>query len=258
MARSAAPRQLGDGACRRRPPTGRRHERATAAAGHKSADAGQSRPNATPGGARNRLRCCAHRLPRRVATAHLDGRRTRCRPVTPVLAPPRVAIGTKSSPEKRPAGSRNQAATPRPRTGNDVRYVAESSSTRRRAVEDAPTTSSRPTARHGHPRPTATSRARRVFRSMAWIIACESGTTDFTSTTSTVAEGRHRPRTSIDPRSPRIEYDASTIVSQPARARRSTTASTRRACAASSSRSRPSPCHRRAISTDAPRLPATE
>ena len=82
-----------------------------------------------------------------------------------------------------------------------------------------------------------------TFRSSDWIIACESGTTDLTSTTRTVPLDRSRPRTSIEPRSPRMANDTSMIVSQPRRCRRSTTCSTRPACAASSSRSRPSPRH---------------
>ena len=211
-------------------------------------------PYAIPGGTPNDPHRRAPHTPPGLALAHRASPGGHANPLPAshtVRCAPGLANGRNHSPDNAPDGPRSHAPIDRPRAGKALRYVASSSSTRRRAVVDSPTTSSRLTSLHGQPRSRAISGASRSFRSVAWIVACESGTTDLTSVIRIVAVGRCSAKTSIDPRSPRMAYDASTIVSQPTSWNRLTTSSTSPAWAASSSRSRPSPCQRMPTSIDA-------
>ncbi len=177
--------------------------------------------------------------------------RTRWTPAALVLVPLPRANGRNSNPDIARAGSRSQRRTSHPESGKATRYVAPSAATRRREVEDSPTTSRRATRRHSHPRSLAIPGASRVFRSSACMVACESGITDLTSTTSTVAVSTCRANTSMDPRSPHFEKETSTAASQPSACRHRTVSSTRPACARSSSRSMASPRHRSRTSRSA-------
>jgi hypothetical protein len=115
--------------------------------------------------------------------------RTRCCPGRLFVTLPRRAYATNRSPEMGTRGSLSQRRTSRPRTGKAVAYVVESRAMRRREVAESPMTSKRATPRHFHPRSVARSAARRVFRSSVWSICWLSGTTDLTSTTSTIPVG---------------------------------------------------------------------
>ena len=156
------------------------------------------------------------------------------------------------SPAIDPEGVRSHRRISQPRAGSAASYVAASRATRRRDVAESPTTRRRATPRHSQPRSAASCSASRVLRSKPWSVAWESGTTDLTSTTSTIPVARWNAKMSIEPRSPQTEKDASTATSQPDARRRTTNASTSRACASSSSRSIPSPRHRSLTSTVAP------
>ncbi len=156
-----------------------------------------------------------------------------------------------------PTGDLNHLRIATLRPGRAARRVAAWESTRRRAVRSFGRTSSRVTETARHPRSRATSRPSRPFRSRETSIAWRSGTTDLTSTTRSEPVAGWNPRTSIDPRSPRMLNEASGSASQPFALRRATAYSTRLACLASRRRSRPSPCHRSRSSTLAPRAVTT-
>jgi hypothetical protein len=90
----------------------------------------------------------------------------------------------------RSPGSRNQAASCRPRTGKAAAQRAANRAIRRRAVRVSPTIRRRDTVRTGRPRSRATTGATRAFRSSPYTVPPASGTTDFTSPTRRAAVGR--------------------------------------------------------------------
>lgn len=182
----------------------------------------------------------------------------RSRPPCRRLTPPSVADDRNNNPASGPAGRRSQRRTSAPRLGSAVPYIDANWAILRRDVDESPTTSRRATPRHFQPRLRAISGARRVLRSNPWSVASESGTTDLTSTTSTIPVVRWNAKMSIEPRSPQIENDTSTETSQPDARSRITKASTSLAWASSSNRSSTSPFHRSRRSRDAPTARAIE
>jgi hypothetical protein len=189
---------------------------------------------------------------------HYDGfrapgaRRTRRRPVAVRLTPPAVESGRKRRPEMPPLGCASHRRTSGPRAGNAARNTDPASPMRRRLVDPSRITSSRDALVASHPRAAAAIGPRRAFRSSAKIVACTSGTADFTSITRIVRDAACQASTSIEPRSPKWLKDTSIAHSHPAAASRATNASTVRAWASSSSRSRPSPRHLTRMSRSAP------
>jgi hypothetical protein len=102
-----------------------------------------------------------------------------------------------------PTGRLSHRRTSTVRAGSAAAKVVASASTRRRAVRSSGRTSSLVTELADHPRPWAISRPSRPFRSSATSIACMSGTTDLTSTTSNDAlgggwRGRRRNRAHLE------------------------------------------------------------
>jgi hypothetical protein len=92
-----------------------------------------------------------------------------------------------------PPGWPSHRLTSQPRCGRALRSVLSSVRIRRRDVEESPTTRSRATTAAVQPRLLAISGASRAFRSRATSIACASGITDLTSTTSRVPLPRWKP-----------------------------------------------------------------
>lgn len=112
-------------------------------------------------------------------------------------------------------GPRSQRRTAEPRSGSARRRTGSCRRIRARDVGDSARITSRETEAARHPRAAAICGASRALRSRSCSIAWRSGTTDLISTTSTVAVGRCQARMSIAPRSPQIENETSTAVSQP-------------------------------------------
>jgi len=156
-----------------------------------------------------------------------------------------------------PTGRLSHCRTSTVRAGSAAASVVASTSTRRRAVRSSGRTSSLVTELADQPRPRAISRPSRPFRSSATSIACMSGTTDLTSTTSNDELGGWMARTSTEPRSPRMANDTSAAVSHCAAPRIASVRSTSTACRLSRSRSSPSPCQRSRSSSRAPSAAAT-
>ncbi len=106
-------------------------------------------------------------------------------------------------PRHAPTGRASHCLSAWLRSGKAAMSVAAWAATRRRAVRESPTTSSRLTvATSFHPTVCAMRAPRRALRSSVAWVAWISGTTDLTSTTSRARSGRRRARTSTDPRSP--------------------------------------------------------
>ena len=142
-----------------------------------------------------------------------------------------------------------------PRRVRDIeRRSVRLHATPRRAVLGR--TISRDTERTRHPRAAARSGAIRHFRSTPASSACMSGTTDFTSTMSRAPWPSCHARMSIEPRSPYRLNVASGMTVHPLATSSRTTSSTSPACAASSSRSSASPCHKTRGRYRAPRASA--
>ena len=139
----------------------------------------------------------------------------------------------------------------RVRTGNTTSKSAAWRAIRRRVVLPSAITRNRATREHVQPRSAASLQARRTFRSSETSMAWLSGTTVFTSMTTIEPVRGCQASTSTEPRSPAIANVASTAVSQPSPWSSSITAATRLEWSSSSSRSRPSACHRSRSSTSA-------
>ena len=151
----------------------------------------------------------------------------------------------------RRVGLRIQSRLSRPASGKADLNSRPCSATRRRDVEVSRMTRNRATPRQVQPRSRAICGARRDFRSTPITVPPASGTDAFTSFTATTLMTGCQAKTSIDPRSPKIEKDTSTATSQRATWYSSTSWSTTVACSSSMSRARPSPRQRKS-SDDCP------
>jgi len=165
--------------------------------------------------------------------------------------------GLNRIPPMTPAGCLIHRRISAVRAGRLERNVAAWASTRRLDVRSSGRTRILEAWTAVQPRGCAISGPRRVFRSSPASIACMSGTTDFTSTTSRTPVPGWKPRTSIEPRCPRRSKVTSATASQRLASRIAIARSTRSACRASVNRSSPSPCHRSRTSTRASSAPAT-